>query len=62
VPDLFIPEWKLWIEMKKEGGSVSKPQKEWIDYLCNVGYRVLVCYGRDDAIEQVVRFNDAKAG
>jgi hypothetical protein len=63
VPDLFIPEWKLWIEMKrKKDGRVSEAQSGWIGYLedLNMGYRVFVCHGCDDAIEQVVRFSDAK--
>ena len=28
IPDIFIPEWKLWIEMKRaKGGTVSSEQK-----------------------------------
>jgi hypothetical protein len=31
VPDLFIPDWLLWVEMKREkGGRVSPEQKDWI--------------------------------
>ena len=46
VPDLFIPELKLWIEMKKvKGGSTSKEQKEWIEYLNGCGYKAVVCKG-----------------
>jgi hypothetical protein len=53
VPDLFIPEWGLWVEMKRaKGGKVSKDQKDWLDYLANCGYRVIVCLGKTDAINQ----------
>ena len=34
VPDLFIPAWGLWVEMKRtKGGSLSAEQKDWISYL-----------------------------
>lgn len=55
VPDLFIPEWRLWVEMKRtQGGVVSPEQKDWINYLQNVGYRAIVCKGADDAKKQIV--------
>lgn len=51
VPDLFIPEWKLWIEMKKQkGGILSQEQKEWIEYLNKCGYKAVVCKGCDAAL------------
>lgn len=54
VPDLFIPAWMMWIEMKsQEGGVVSKHQKDWIAYLRGVGYIVLVCKGAEDAKRQL---------
>ena len=54
VPDLFIPSWLLWIEMKRvKGGSVSAEQKDWIEYLASVGYRVIVARGAADAIKQI---------
>ena len=43
VPDLYIPEWKLWIEMKRiKGGVLSDDQKDWIEYLESVGDHVRV--------------------
>jgi hypothetical protein len=34
IPDLFIPEWRLWVEMKrKTGGRLSTEQKSMINYL-----------------------------
>ena len=52
VPDLFIPAWNTWIEMKRsKGGSVSEKQKDWIGYLESVGHQVFVCKGADSAKE-----------
>ncbi len=54
IPDLFIPEWKVWVEMKRtKGGSLSPEQKNIIIYLKSVGYQVLVCKGFLDAKEQI---------
>lgn len=59
VPDLFVPAWRLWIEMKRaKGGSLSPEQKDWIDYLQNVGYCVVVGKGADDAKRQISAFFD----
>jgi len=50
VPDLCIPAWNLWIEMKRQkGGTVSPDQAEWIAYLNAHGHRAVVCKGFDDA-------------
>jgi len=57
VPDLFIPAWMLWIEMKRSvGGRLSAEQKDWIDYLQSVGHCAIVCAGCGDAQEKVRRF------
>jgi len=57
VPDLFIPAWRLWIEMKTEkGGIVSPDQVEMMGYLDGVGYKTMVCYGRDAAVNSVLSF------
>lgn len=57
VPDLFIPRWFLWVEMKRvKGGSVSKDQKDWIEYLSSIGHEVIVGKGWQDAINQVEQF------
>ena len=54
VPDLLVPAWSLWIEMKRtKGGSVSAEQKNWIEYLASVGHRVIVARGCADAIKQI---------
>jgi hypothetical protein len=54
VPDLFVPEWGLWVEMKRaSGGVVSASQKDWHAYLRSVGQRVIVAHGCADAQRQV---------
>lgn len=51
IPDLEIPAWNLFIEMKRvKGGTVSPEQKQVIQYLQNNGKVVFVCKGCDDAI------------
>ena len=57
VPDLFIPEKKLWIEMKKD--HKQKPSSEQIkmmEYLTRVGYACLTGYGFIDAKEKIIVF------
>ena len=50
VPDLFVPAWGLWIEMKRtKGGVVSVEQADWIEYLQGLGYAAVVCRGCDEA-------------
>ena len=50
VPDLFVPAWGLWVEMKKAtGGIVSPVQREWIAYLEGIGHRVIIGRGFEDA-------------
>jgi hypothetical protein len=54
VPDLFIPAHSLWVEMKRrKGGTVSKDQKDWIEYLESAGHRVIVSRGADEAKEGI---------
>ena len=59
VPDLFVPAWRLWIEMKRaKGGSLSSEQKDWIAYLQEVGYCAIVCKGAEDAKRQISAFHE----
>ena len=54
VPDLYIPALKLWIEMKRTtGGTLSKEQKEWRDYLQGIGDKWACCKGAQEAVEVV---------
>jgi hypothetical protein len=55
VPDLHIPEWRLWVEMKRvKGGSLSLEQKAMIAYLEAIGHRVIVGRGAKDASRQIL--------
>lgn len=57
VPDLFIPEWKLWVEMKiVKGGKVSPEQRDMMIHLSGIGYDCIVGHGFDDAKEKILRF------
>ena len=55
VPDLFVPEWGMWIEMKREkGGTLSPAQSDWISYLDDCGYQCIVGKGFEDAKQQIL--------
>lgn len=57
IPDLYVPEWKLWVEMKRtKCGSVSEDQKRIIQYLISIGDTVIVGYGANDASQKVLKF------
>ena len=55
VPDLLVPAWMVWIEMKREdGGTVSPAQRDWHAYLESIGHKVLICRGLEDAMKKVL--------
>lgn len=55
VPDLYIPAWRCWVEMKRQkGGSLSTDQKDWRDYLQSIGDLWFVCKGCEDAKKTIV--------
>lgn len=57
VPDLHVPAWNLWIEMKRgKGGRASTKQNDWIQYLEGIGHTVFVCHGVDEAKSKVEDF------
>lgn len=59
IPDLFIPAWRLWIEMKRvKGGRLSPEQSAIIKQLESVGYWVIVGKGAEDAKRQISAFFD----
>lgn len=62
IPDLFIPKYNLWIEMKKEkGGTLSKVQKDIISYLENEArHTVIIGYGAMDAVSKVKEFMNGR--
>lgn len=54
VPDLFLPVVTtdyagLFIELKREGGRISKEQKAWSEYLMTAGYKAIIVFGLDSA-------------
>lgn len=55
IPDLHIPEWDLWIEMKTDKGKLNPRQVLVIERL-RAFDTVLVCYGFGDAKKQVLEF------
>ena len=55
VPDLYIPEWRVWVEMKRRsGGRVSKEQERIHRYLKKIGDVVIVGYGAEDASAKIL--------
>lgn len=60
VPDIYVPVWKLWIEMKREkGGALQESQKAWRDYLLGIGDNYILAKGFSDAKVKVGQFLDA---
>lgn len=54
IPDMYIPEWRLWVEMKRQkGGVLSQDQKDVIKYLESIGDKCMVTKGWEDAMEQI---------
>lgn len=61
IPDLFIPQWNLWVEMKREsGGRLSPEQKSMISYLESIGNTVIIGRGASDASKQILEHCDEK--
>jgi len=63
IPDLMIPAWRLFVEMKAEtGGRLSPAQKEQIAYLESVGYRCLVCHGFESFRDAIIQLPPTPPG
>ena len=61
VPDLFVPAWTLWIEMKRvSGGRLSTEQRQMIKYLEGIGHTVIIGKGAGDASKQILDFFERK--
>jgi hypothetical protein len=61
VPDLHVPELRLWIEMKRiKTGRLSPEQGQMIRYLESIGHTVLVGYGARDASAKVLDWIEQK--
>jgi len=58
IPDLFVPAWALWVEMKRVSkGALSKDQEKIIPQLEAAGYTVIVAKGWIDGINQVHEYH-----
>lgn len=61
VPDLHLPVARsgynsLYIEMKVGKNKCSDNQNKWIDMLLKEGHQVKVCYGAEEAIEEIMKY------
>ena len=61
VPDIFLPAPRggyhgLFIEMKYGRNKASQPQLRWIDALAAAGYLAIICYGFEDAQENIISY------
>jgi len=63
VPDLFVPAWLLWIEMKRPKKShTSELQKLWHEYLRSLpGHTVIKPKGSVEAQRMVLEFVAARS-
>ena len=53
--DLFCPDRRLWIEFKRsDSGRLSPEQREFGRTMLSLGYRCMVAWGCNDAIEQLL--------
>lgn len=60
VPDIHIPDWRCWVEMKTEcGGRLSQDQKDWKEHLEGNGDTVIVANGFTDAKVKIIEFLDS---
>ena len=54
MPDLHIPAWRCWIEMKRQKGSVISDEQKWCEgYLKGIGDTHFFAYGCQDAIQKL---------
>ena len=59
IPDLFIPAWDVWVEMKRsKNGRLSPDQKKIKEYLEGEGFKVIVGKGATDASRQIMEAKD----
>lgn len=55
VADLYVPKWRLWVEMKRtKGGTWTDEQRRFCDYVAEVcGDTYLMARGADDGSKAV---------
>lgn len=66
VPDIHLPVPRgryhsLYIELKrKEDWKLSDDQKGWLNGLAKFGHKCLVCFGAEDAKQEIVKYLEEK--
>ena len=66
VPDLFLPLpirghcAGMWIEMKSPDGKVSLNQKDFMEYLQWAGYKAIVCYNAQSAVDAIIAYMERR--
>ena len=61
VPDIMLPIMRgkhgaMFIEMKSVKGRISPKQTKWHKDLREQGYKVVVCYSCEDAVEEIKKY------
>ena len=61
VLDIFLPvaragQYGLWLEMKYGRNTLTKEQKDWLDFLVAQGYRVEVAYSMEEARDYITAY------
>jgi hypothetical protein len=51
IPDIFIPEHKMFIEFKAKKGRVSKDQRTIMAHLEKIGYECYICRSAEEAMD-----------
>ena len=67
VPDICLPVplggyHGLYIEMKVGYNKPTNDQEDWLDALAGFGYRTAVCYGFNEAVEELKKYIDLAGG
>lgn len=65
VPDLFLPVPRgkyhgLFIELKSSNGKLTDYQRHWLQDLAASGYAACVCFGFDEAKNDILKYLDEK--
>lgn len=61
VPDLCLPVARggfhgLYIELKANKNQASEKQKYWLEQLNKQGYKAIVCWGFEQAVEAITKY------
>lgn len=61
IPDIFLPVARgkyhgLWIELKVGKNKTTESQNLWLKALDRENYKVIVCYGSEIAIKEIINY------